>query len=268
MPLSAERAARRARAGPQDQRAITGNGLRPEIWPAFQKRFAIPKIVEFYGATEGNVSMLNYDGNVGAVGRIPNYMRNIIACRIVRFDVESEMPVRGPDGFCIECGDDEAGEAIGKIVDEPGRSFEGYTQETDTRKKILHDVFEKGDAWFRTGDLMRRDEHGYFYFVDRIGDTFRWKGENVATSEVAEALGIIPGILDANVYGVHVPGMDGRAGMAALVRGPGVRSRLAGRKAESKSAGLCAPDLPAPAARIGNHRHFQIAQGRAREGRL
>src|SRR6202012_5141592 len=87
----------------------------------------------------------------------------------------------------------------------------------DTQKKILRYVFKKGDSWFRTGDLMRRDEHGYFYFVDRIGDTFRWKGENVATSEVAEALGVIPGIKEANVYGVAVPGQEGRAGMAALV---------------------------------------------------
>jgi len=86
---------------------------------------------------------------------------------------------------------------------------------------VLHDVFEKGDSWFRTGDLMRRDAHGYFYFVDRIGDTFRWKGENVATSEVAEALGVVPGVMEANVYGVKVPGADGRAGMAALVAGDG-----------------------------------------------
>jgi fatty-acyl-CoA synthase len=112
------------------------------------------------------------------------------------------------------------GEAIGQITSEPGKTFDGYTRQTDTQKKILHDVFEKGDAWFRTGDLMRRDTHDYFYFVDRIGDTFRWKGENVATSEVAEALGVIPGIKEANVYGVAVPGQDGRAGMASLVVGP------------------------------------------------
>jgi fatty-acyl-CoA synthase len=201
-------------------RAITGNGLRPEIWPAFQKRFAIPKIIEFYGATEGNVSMLNYDGKVGAVGRLPRYMRNLIKIRIVRFDIEHEMPVRGADGFCIECEPDEAGEAIGEIKDEPGRNFEGYTKDADTQKKILRDVFVKGDSWFRTGDLMKHDELGYFYFVDRIGDTFRWKGENVATSEVSEALSVLPGIKEANVYGVAVPGMDGRAGMAALVVGP------------------------------------------------
>ncbi len=201
-------------------RAITGNGLRPEIWNAFQTRFAIPKIIEFYGATEGNVSMLNYDGKPGAVGRIPNYMRSIIATRIVKFDIEKEEPIRGADGLCIECADDEVGEAVGKITQDAGRGFEGYTQNTDTRKKILEDAFEKGDRWFRTGDLMRRDHLGYFYFVDRIGDTFRWKGENVATSEVAEALGVVPGIAEANVYGVAVPGQDGRAGMAALVVAP------------------------------------------------
>jgi fatty-acyl-CoA synthase len=201
-------------------RKIIGNGLRPEIWPAFQTRFRIPKIIEFYGATEGNVSMLSYDGKVGAVGRIPPYMRNIIKTRIVRFDLEREMPVRGADGFCVECDDGEVGEAIGKIEQEPGRNFEGYSKQSDTEKKILHNVFEKDDSWFRTGDLMKHDAEGYYYFIDRIGDTFRWKGENVATSEVAEALGVIDGILEANVYGVTVPGQDGRAGMAALVVTP------------------------------------------------
>ena len=202
-------------------RAIIGNGLRPEIWASFQERFAIPKIVEFYGATEGNVAMLNYDGKIGSVGRIPNYMRTRIQTRLVRFDLERETPMRGSDGFCIECAPGEVGEAIGRIVEEAGRNFEGYTEGSDTQKKILRDVFEKGDAWFRTGDLLKRDAFGYYYFVDRIGDTFRWKGENVATSEVSEALGVAPGIKEANVYGVSVPGMDGRAGMAALVTGSG-----------------------------------------------
>jgi fatty-acyl-CoA synthase len=218
-------------------RAITGNGLRPEIWKNFQQRFAIPKIIEFYGATEGNVSMLNYDGTVGAVGRIPSYMQRIFNTRIVKFDVEHEMPVRGADGFCLECAVNEVGETIGKITAEPGRTFDGYTKDADTQKKVLHDVFEKGDAWFRTGDLMRRDRHGYFYFVDRIGDTFRWKGENVATSEVAEALGVVPGVKEANVYGVAIPGMDGRAGMAALVTGSGFDiSELSGALAGNLAA--------------------------------
>src|SRR5579862_795292 len=202
-------------------RAVIGNGLRPDIWGAFQERFAIPRIVEFYGATEGNVALVNYDGKPGAVGRIPRYARTLFTTRIVRFDVEREVPIRDRSGFCIECADDEVGEAIGKIADEPGKRFEGYARQSDTEKKILHHVFEPEDAWFRTGDLLRRDRDGYFYFVDRIGDTFRWKGENVATSEVAEALSRVEGVREANVYGVAVPGYDGRAGMAALVAGTG-----------------------------------------------
>jgi len=202
-------------------RAIIGNGLRPDIWKKFQSRFAIPRIIEFYGATEGNVALLNYDGKVGAVGRIPWYARWYFQTRIVRFDIETETPLRDAEGFCTECASGEVGEAIGKITSEPKTRFEGYTREADTEKKILRHVFRRGDAWFRTGDLMKRDHQGYFYFVDRIGDTFRWKGENVATSEVAEALHAIAGISEANVYGVKVPGYEGRAGMAALVAAPG-----------------------------------------------
>jgi fatty-acyl-CoA synthase len=198
-------------------RAITGNGLRPEIWRQFQDRFAIPRIVEFYGATESNVSMLNYDGTVGAVGRVPDYLEWLLPSRVVRFDVEKEMPVRGPDGLCIECGPEEVGEAVGGVSARAGREFEGYTNRADSDKKMLRDVFRRGDMWFRTGDLMRRDGHGYFYFVDRIGDTFRWKGENVSTGEVGEVLAATRGIKEANVYGVAVPGLDGRAGMASLV---------------------------------------------------
>ncbi len=143
--------------------------------------------------------------------------------RLVRFDVDSETPSRGPDGFCIECGPGEVGEAIGRIPRNSnallGR-FEGYTDKSETEKKILSGAFESGDAWFRTGDLLRRDEQGYYYFVDRVGDTFRWKGENVSTSEVATVLGGQPGVREANVYGVEVPGADGRAGMASLVVEP------------------------------------------------
>jgi fatty-acyl-CoA synthase len=198
-------------------RAITGNGLSAAIWEEFKTRFAIPRIVEFYGATEGNVSMLNYDGTVGAVGRVPDYSERLLPARVIRFDVETEMPLRGPDGLCVECAPDEVGEAVGGMSKRAGREFEGYTNKADSDKKMLRDVFRKGDIWFRTGDLMRRDEHGYFFFVDRIGDTFRWKGENVATSEVAAALEREPGIREVNVYGITVPGAEGRAGMAALV---------------------------------------------------
>ncbi len=205
-------------------RLCVGNGLRPDVWQPFQQRFGIPKIVEFYGATEGNVALTNLDGKPGAVGRIPWYLERFMSIKLIRFDVEAEAPVRSADGFCVECLPGEAGEAIGRIPSDPsapiGR-FEGYTSKEATEKKILRDVFERGDAWFRSGDLLRRDAEGYFYFVDRIGDTFRWKGENVATSEVSEVISAVPGVTEANVYGVHVPGADGRAGMAALVVGDG-----------------------------------------------
>jgi fatty-acyl-CoA synthase len=201
-------------------RLITGNGLRPEIWLPFQQRFKIPKIVEFYGATEGNVSVVNFDGKAGAVGRIPKYLKKRTHIRLFRFDVENEQPMRGADGFCIECDPGEIGEAVGEIkADVVGSRFEGYSKGADTEKKLLRDARAKGDVWFRSGDLMKQDTQGYFYFVDRIGDTFRWKGENVSTNEVAEAVSVFPGMREANVYGVAVPGADGRAGMAALTAG-------------------------------------------------
>jgi fatty-acyl-CoA synthase len=203
-------------------RLACGNGLRPDVWAQFKERFRIPQIIEFYAATEGNVSLFNFDGKEGAVGRLPWWMAARFPTKIVRFDRERQQPVRDERGFCIECEVDEPGEVVGKILKDaskPGQRFEGYADATETGRKILHDVFEKGDAWFRTGDLMRRDKNGYFYFVDRIGDTFRWKGENVSTTEVEEAIGRFGGILEANVYGIAVPGRDGRAGMAALVAG-------------------------------------------------
>ena len=216
-----------ARPSPKERmhrlRLACGNGLRAEIWPEFKRRFQIPKIIEFYAATEGNVSLFNFEDKEGAVGRLPWWIALRFPTRIVRFDVERQEPVRNDLGFCIECGPDEAGEVIGKILKDaskPGQRFEGYAAESETDKKILRDVFEKGDVWFRTGDLMRKDANGYFYFIDRIGDTFRWKGENVSTTEVEEALGQFDGILEANVYGVQFPGHDGRAGMAAVVAKP------------------------------------------------
>ena len=194
-----------------------GNGLRPEIWQKFFDRFAIPHLAEFYGSTEGNVSFMNFDGKVGAVGKIPGFASMVYShVKFVKFDVETEQPLRGEDGFCIECEPDEVGEVIGKIGEGSRQRFEGYKDAEATEKKVLHDVFEAGDMWYRTGDLMRKDAEGYIYFVDRIGDTFRWKGENVSTNEVAEILSQAPGVLTANVYGVAIPGMDGKAGMAAI----------------------------------------------------
>jgi fatty-acyl-CoA synthase len=201
-------------------RLACGNGLRPDVWSQFKRRFQIPQIIEFYAATEGNVSLFNFDGKEGAVGRLPWWLARRFPIKIVRFDAESQQPIRDNRDFCIECQVDEPGEVIGKIIkhaSKPGQRFEGYASEIETDRKILHDVFKTGDLWFRTGDLMRKDKNGYFYFIDRVGDTFRWKGENVSTTEVEEAVGRFDGILESNVYGVQIAGRDGRAGMAAIV---------------------------------------------------
>ncbi|HEY8616573.1 long-chain-acyl-CoA synthetase [Phenylobacterium sp.] len=201
-------------------RLAFGNGLRPDVWPELKRRFRIPDILEFYGSTEGNVSMFNFDGREGAIGRAPKWLRKRFNIRLVQFDVDTEQPIRGPNGFCIECGPGQIGECIGRIGTDARSDFTGYVDRAASEKKVLRDVFEKGDRWFATGDLMRMDGDGYLYFVDRIGDTFRWKGENVSTNEVAERLLAAPGVLEANVYGVAVDGADGRAGMAALVVSP------------------------------------------------
>ena len=200
-------------------RLACGNGLRGDIWEAFQARFAIPQILEFYAATEGNFSIYNVEGKPGAIGRIPPLLAHRFPAAIVRLDIATGAPVRGEDGLCIPCARNEAGEAIGRIgtADGGGGRFEGYTDAAETEKKVLRDVLAPGDAWFRTGDLMKLDEAGYFHFVDRVGDTFRWKGENVATSEVNEAVLDCPGVADATTCGVEIPGADGRAGMAAIV---------------------------------------------------
>lgn len=200
-------------------RLVCGNGLRGDIWEDFQARFAIPRILEFYAATEGNFSLFNVEGQPGAIGRIPPLLAHRFPAGIVKLDPDSGAALRNEDGFCIACARGEAGEAIGRIgkADDGGGRFEGYTDAGETEKKILRDVFARGDAWFRTGDLMRLDDKGFFHFVDRIGDTFRWKGENVATSEVNDAVRDFTGVIDATTYGVSIPGTDGRAGMSALV---------------------------------------------------
>ena len=200
-------------------RLACGNGMRAEVWTAFQDRFAIPRILEFYAATEANFSLTNVEGKVGAIGKIPSFLavRNQVA--LVRHDVATGVPARDKDGFCIRAPGGEVGEAIGRVStrdNDPAGRFEGYTSAADSERKILRNVFAPGDAWLRSGDLMRIDNQGFYYFVDRVGDTFRWKGENVSTTEVAAALCAHPGIVDAAVYGVSVPGVEGRAGMALV----------------------------------------------------
>ena len=199
-------------------RLACGNGLRAEVWSEFQQRFRIPQILEYYAATEGNFSLYNCEGRPGAIGRIPPFLAHRLPVALVRYDIDVGAPARDGAGHCVRCAPHESGEALGQILDAHGGTrFEGYTDAAASSKKILRNVFAPGDAWYRTGDLMRQDEQGFFYFVDRVGDTFRWKGENVSTTEVAAVIAACPGVAEAAVYGVSVPGAEGRAGMAALV---------------------------------------------------
>jgi len=200
-------------------RLCCGNGLQPDIWAEFQSRFRIPRILEFYASTEGNVSLYNCEGKPGAIGRVPSFLAHRFPVSLIKCD-DLGNPLRDADGFCIRCEADEAGEAIGKIASGDGShisQFEGYTDASASETKVLRDVFSIGDSWYRTGDLMRKDRAGFFYFVDRAGDTFRWKGENVSTTQVAQVICACRGICQAVVYGVAIPGTDGRAGMATAV---------------------------------------------------
>jgi fatty-acyl-CoA synthase len=202
-------------------RIACGNGLRPEVWQPFKTRFSIPRIVEYYASTEGNFSLYNCEGRPGSIGRIPRHLAHRLPVALVRFDAGAEEPARNERGLCERVGTGEVGEAIGLMSEEArGARFEGYADAEATRRKVLRDVFRAGDAWYRTGDLMRQDAEGFYYFVDRIGETFRWKGENVSTAEVSSALCEIPGVRDGVVFGVEIPGTDGRAGMAALIVDP------------------------------------------------
>ena len=200
-------------------RVASGPGLRPDIWREFMQRFGIPRIIETYGQTEANLSLMNSRGRIGSVGRSAPFTHRQL--KLVRFDFERQAPLRGRDGFLVECRPGEVGELISVISRSTTMSFDGYVSKADNEAKILRDCFAKGDQYVRTGDLLRRDRAGYYYFVDRIGDTFRWKGENVATAEVAELLNGAPGVSETAVYGVRVPGTEGRAGMALVVTYPG-----------------------------------------------
>ena len=196
-----------------------GNGLHGDIWERFAQRFQIPQILEFYASTEGNVSLYNCEGRPGALGRIPPYLSQRFPVALIQCDPSTGEICRTSDDFCQRCAPGQAGEAIGKLSASGTigpASFDGYTDAAASGAKILRDVFETGDTWFRTGDRLRMDVAGFYYFVDRLGDTFRWKGENVATAEVACVLRACPGVTDAVVYGVAVAGQDGRACMAAL----------------------------------------------------
>jgi citronellyl-CoA synthetase len=201
---------------------MMGNGLRPDVWHEFKSRFGINRIAEFYGSSEGNVAfvnMLNKDCTVGTTS---------VPMALVKYDVDADEIARDANGRVIKVGKGETGLLLGKITELT--AFEGYTSKEDTEKKILRDAFTDGDAWFNTGDLMKTVDVGFslglphYQFVDRVGDTFRWKSENVSTNEVGEIINGHPQIDFCNVYGVEIPKADGRAGMAALVLAPGVEA--------------------------------------------
>lgn len=196
-------------------RVAIGNGLRADVWREFIRRFGDIRIFEFYAATEGNVGFVNYIGKIGAVGRLNYFHKKIMRYDLIKYDVEKDEPVRDENGFCIKVPRGEVGLLVCKITQ--FAPFSGYAgAKSQTEKKKLRDVFQKGDLYFNSGDLLMINHDNFIYFHDRVGDTFRWKGENVATTEVADILGLIDFIQEVNVYGVAVPGHEGRIGMASV----------------------------------------------------
>ncbi|KAG8448007.1 hypothetical protein GDO86_015200 [Hymenochirus boettgeri] len=198
-------------------RMAIGNGLRPAIWKEFTSRFRIPQIAEFYGATECNCSLGNFDNHVGSCGFNSRILPFVYPIRLMKVNEDTMELIRSPQGLCISCKPGEPGQLVGRIIQsDPLRRFDGYVNESATNKKIARNVFKQGDMAYLTGDVLVMDELGYMYFRDRTGDTFRWKGENVSTTEVEGTLSRLLGQADVVVYGVEVPGTEGRAGMAAI----------------------------------------------------
>ncbi|MCA9689263.1 MAG: AMP-binding protein, partial [Myxococcales bacterium] len=201
-------------------RLLVGNGMREDVWREVLRRFGGIRVLEFYAATEGNILLANLTGEkVGSVGRVPF---DVLRTELLRYDFERGEVARDDDGNVMLCDDDEPGMLIGQIHPlNPFSRFDGYTDARATGKKIIHNVFTVGDAWFLSGDILRRDADGDFWFVDRVGDTFRWRGENVSTEEVEAVLRAAPGVEQVAVYGIEIAGEEGRAGMAALTLQPG-----------------------------------------------
>ncbi|XP_047131107.1 long-chain fatty acid transport protein 1 isoform X1 [Hydra vulgaris] len=197
-------------------RLAIGNGLRPQIWREFKERFGIEVIGECYASTEGNANMINIDNRVGAVGFNSVIAPGFYPIRLVKVNEETEEILRDNEGMAIACLPGEEGELVGKVRNDPVHQFDGYLDKEATAKKIAHDVFEKGDSVFRSGDILVQDEEGYFYFQDRGGDTFRWKGENVGTTEVETVISRIVRLADVAVYGVSIPGIEGKAAMTCI----------------------------------------------------
>jgi fatty-acyl-CoA synthase len=216
-------------------RVAVGNGLRSDVWGPFQERFGIADVREFYAATEAPGFLLNFSGKRGSVGRMP--FGGMGWMRLAKYDVEADDHVRDAQGFCVESTADEPGELLVKLgaIKTPATEFRGYTDAAATSKKVLRNVFEPGDEYFRSGDLLRRDDLGFYYFVDRIGDTYRWRGENVSTAEVADVLAQTPNVAEATVVGVRVPSQEGACGLVAVVLDPGKKLDLAALRKEAES---------------------------------
>ena len=192
---------------------IIGNGLRPDIWQAFKKRYGIRKIFEFYGAAEGVgvfTNLMNFDYTVGT---------SLTPFAIVRYDVENDRIARDKNGFAMRVDKGEPGLLVMEISEKT--PFPGYSDKKKTEEKIIRDAFKKGDMWFNTGDMLRNMGFRHAQFVDRLGDTFRWKGENVATMEVEKALDSFKGVSSSAVFGIGMPRGDGKAGMAAIIKDEG-----------------------------------------------
>ena len=205
--------------GDNPLRTILGNGMRAETWEIFRKRFAIDRIIEVYGATEGVGGLVNRKGVPGMIGRL-SLFGVVKMGEVAKYDPEADALVRNKKGFAIRCEPGETGMFLSKISFL--NQFAGYRNNPKaTRSKLIEDVFRKGDAYFVSGDLFKLHDKDYVSFVDRLGDTFKWKGEVVSTQEVADVVHQFQGIEDANVYGVEVKDAEGRAGMAALTLTPG-----------------------------------------------
>ncbi|MCZ6829714.1 MAG: AMP-binding protein, partial [Gammaproteobacteria bacterium] len=206
-------------------RVMLGAGMGIDVWNQFTQRFGDHiRIYEGWGSTESNCNLSNVENVPGCCGRIPYWDRTFM--RVVKYSVEDDVHPRDESGFFQLAGPGEVGELLGQVRTGDGTPvspFDGYSDAAATANKVLQDVFEPGDRWFRSGDLFRYDEDGYFFFVDRVGDTFRWKSENVSTTEVAQQLSAYADAELINIYGVQVPDAEGRAGMAAVGMAAGKR---------------------------------------------
>ncbi|GAB1291571.1 Bile acyl-CoA synthetase [Apodemus speciosus] len=226
-------------------RLAMGNGLRANVWENFQQRFGPIRIWELYGSTEGNTGLMNYVGRCGAVGKTSCFLRMLTPFELVQFDLETAQPVRDKQGLCIPAETAlYRGRTLGcspflyllswglqGLRGKPGllltkirksQPFLGYRgSQNETKRKLVANVRHVGDLYYNTGDVLALDQEGFFYFRDRLGDTFRWKGENVSTGEVEGVLSTLDFLEEVNVYGVPVPGCEGKVGMAAVKLAPG-----------------------------------------------